>query len=143
MQAACGLAQMDRLEDFIKTRKSNFTYLKERLKNSDEFLILPEPTPKSDPSWFGFPITLRSSKNFKRVKLLTYLDQHQIGTRLLFSGNLTRQPYMKRCNYRISGELTNTDRVMNDTFWVGVYPGLTQQMLGFVAKKLESCFFKL
>jgi CDP-6-deoxy-D-xylo-4-hexulose-3-dehydrase len=143
MQAACGLAQMDRLEDFIKTRKSNFTYLKERLKNSDEFLILPEPTPKSDPSWFGFPITLRSSKNLKRVKILTYLDQHQIGTRLLFSGNLTRQPYMKGCNYRISGELINTDRVMNDTFWVGVYPGLTQQMLDFVAEKIESCFFKL
>ena len=143
MQAACGLAQMDRLEDFIKTRKSNFSYLKERLKNSDEFLILPEATPKSDPSWFGFPITLRPDANIKRLELLTYLAQHKIGTRLLFAGNLTCQPYMKGRNYRTSGELNNTDRVMKDTFWIGVYPGLTQQMLDFVIEKLESYFLNL
>jgi CDP-6-deoxy-D-xylo-4-hexulose-3-dehydrase len=140
MQAACGLAQMDHLENFIETRKSNFAYLKERLKNSGEFIILPEATPKSEPSWFGFPITLRPSRNIKRVELLTYLDQNKIGTRLLFAGNLTRQPYMIGRNYRISGELANTDRVMNDTFWIGVYPGLSQQMLGFVVEKLESFF---
>ena len=143
MQAACGLAQMDRLEDFIKTRKSNFVYLKERLKSSDEFLILPEATPKSDPSWFGFPITLRSDKNIKRRELLTYLNQYKIGTRLLFAGNLTCQPYMKGRNYRTSGELNNTDRAMNNTFWIGVFPGLTQQMLDFVIEKLESYFLNL
>jgi len=143
MQAACGLAQMDRLENFIKTRKSNFAYLKEHLKDSDEFIILPEAMPKSDPSWFGFPITLRSKKKIKRVELLIYLDKHKIGTRLLFAGNLTHQPYMTGRNYRISGELINTDRVMNDTFFLGVYPGLTQEMLGFVIEKLKSYFSNL
>jgi CDP-4-dehydro-6-deoxyglucose reductase, E1 len=143
MQAACGLAQMDRLEGFIETRKNNFAYLKKNLKRSEEFLILPEATPKSDPSWFGFPITLRPNRNLKRVDLMTYLDQNKIGTRLLFAGNLTRQPYMKGRNYRISGELINTDRAMNDTFWVGVYPGLTQEMLDFVIEKLESYFSNL
>lgn len=143
MQAACGLAQMDRLEGFIEARRSNFSYLKNRLKNLDDFLILPEATPQSDPSWFGFPITLRPVKNLKRLELLTYLDQYKIGTRLLFAGNLTRQPYMAGCNYRISGELNNTDRVMHDTFWVGVFPGLTQDMLDFVVEKLELYFSKL
>jgi CDP-4-dehydro-6-deoxyglucose reductase, E1 len=143
MQAACGLAQMDRLEDFIATRKKHFAYLKKYLKRSEEFLILPEATPKSDPSWFGFLITLRPYRNLKRVDLMNYLDQNKIGTRLLFAGNLTRQPYMKNLNYRISGELTNTDRAMNDTFWVGVYPGLTQEMLDFMIEKLESYFSNL
>lgn len=143
MQAACGLAQMDRLEDFIKTRKNHFAYLKKHLKRSEEFLILPEATPKSDPSWFGFLITLRPYKNLNRVDLMTYLDQYKIGTRLLFAGNLTRQPYMKNLNYRISGELINTDEAMNNTFWIGVYPGLTQEMLDFVIEKLESYFSNL
>jgi CDP-4-dehydro-6-deoxyglucose reductase, E1 len=140
MQAACGLAQMDRLEIFIETRKNHFAYLKKYLKGFEEFLILPEATPNSDPSWFGFPITLRSSKNIKRLELLTYLDQNKIGSRLLFAGNLTRQPYMAGRNYRVSGELNNTDKVMNDTFWIGVYPGLSKQMLNFVIEKFESYF---
>jgi CDP-4-dehydro-6-deoxyglucose reductase, E1 len=143
MQAACGLAQMDRLEGFIETRKNHFTYLKKHLKRSEEFLILPEATPKSDPSWFGFLITLRPYRNLKRLDLMTYLDQNKIGTRLLFAGNLTRQPYMANHNYRISGELINTDRAMNDTFWIGVYPGLTHEMLDFVIEKLESYFSNL
>lgn len=137
MQAACGLAQMDRLEGFVEARKCNFVYLKDRLKSCEEFLVLPEATPNSDPSWFGFPMTLRSAANVNRVNLLTYLDQYKIGTRLLFAGNLTRQPYMIGRNYRVSGELTNTDRVMNDTFWIGVYPGLTEEMLSFVVEKIE------
>lgn len=140
MQAACGLAQMDRLEGFIEARKRNFAYLKHRLKSCEEFLILPEATPKSDPSWFGFPMTLRPAANVDRVDLLTYLDQDKIGTRLLFAGNLTRQPYMIGRNYRVSGELVNTDRVMNDTFWIGVYPGLTQEMLDFSVEKIEAFF---
>ncbi|GGY28941.1 lipopolysaccharide biosynthesis protein RfbH [Pseudoduganella albidiflava] len=140
MQAACGLAQIDRAAGFIQARKDNFAYLKERLQSCSEFLILPEATEHSDPSWFGFPMTLKPEANTSRVDLLTYLDQHKIGTRLLFAGNLTRQPYMTGRTYRVSGELANTDRVMNDTFWVGVYPGLTREMLDYVVEKLEAYF---
>ncbi len=140
MQAACALAQMDRLPAFIAARKRNFAYLKERLKSCEEFLILPEPTAGSDPSWFGFPITLRESANIARVELLKYLDQYKIGTRLLFAGNLTRQPYFEGRQYRISGELTSTDMIMNNTFWIGVYPGLSEEMLSFVVEKIEAIF---
>ncbi|MFH2139929.1 MAG: lipopolysaccharide biosynthesis protein RfbH [Pseudomonadota bacterium] len=140
MQAACALAQMDRVEEFIAARKANFAYLKAGLKNCEEFLLLPEATPNSDPSWFGFPITIKAAAGINRVDLLQYLDQNKIGTRLLFAGNLTRQPYMKGRNFRISGELTNTDTVMNDTFWIGVYPGLSKEMLDFVIAKLEAFF---
>ena len=140
MQAACGLAQIDRAPGFIQARKDNFAYLKERLQSCAEFLILPEATEHSDPSWFGFPMTLKPEANVSRVDLLTYLDEHKIGTRLLFAGNLTRQPYMVGRNYRVSGDLTNTDRVMNDTFWIGVFPGLTREMLDFAVDKLETFF---
>jgi len=140
MQAACGLAQIDRAPGFIQARKDNFAYLTERLQSCAEFLILPQATENSDPSWFGFPVTLKPEANASRVDLLTYLDQHKIGTRLLFAGNLTRQPYMIGRNYRVSGELVNTDRVMNDTFWIGVYPGLSREMLDFAATKLEQFF---
>ncbi|HEX5125870.1 MAG TPA: lipopolysaccharide biosynthesis protein RfbH [Rhodocyclaceae bacterium] len=138
MQAACGLAQIERAPEFIKTRKQNFAFLKNRLKDCEEFLILPRATPNSDPSWFGFPVTIKPEANCNRVDFLTYLDQYKIGTRLLFAGNLTRQPYMVGRNYRISGELTNTDIVMSNTFWVGVYPGLDHNMLEFVAEKIET-----
>lgn len=140
MQAACGLAQIERADGFIQARKDNFAYLTERLQSCAEFLILPHATEHSDPSWFGFPMTLKQEANVSRVDLLTYLDQYKIGTRLLFAGNLTRQPYMIGRNYRVSGELTNTDRVMNDTFWIGVYPGLSKEMLDFVITKLEAFF---
>lgn len=140
MQAACGLAQIERAAGFIQARKDNFAYLKERLQSCAEFLILPEATENSDPSWFGFPMTLKPEANVSRVDLLTYLDQHKIGTRLLFAGNLTRQPYMVGRNYRVSGDLTNTDRVMNDTFWIGVFPGLTRDMLDYTITKLEEFF---
>jgi CDP-6-deoxy-D-xylo-4-hexulose-3-dehydrase len=140
MQAACGLAQIDRAPGFIQARKDNFAYLKERLQSCADFLILPEATEHSDPSWFGFPMTLKPEANVSRVDLLTYLDEHKIGTRLLFAGNLTRQPYMAGRNYRVSGDLTNTDRVMNDTFWIGVFPGLTREMLDFAVDKLETFF---
>ncbi len=140
MQAACALAQMDRLPGFIKARQHNFAFLKERLKSCEEFLLLPEATAGSEPSWFGFPITLRESAGVARVELLKYLDQYKIGTRLLFAGNLTRQPYFEGRAYRISGELTNTDKIMNDTLWIGVYPGLTEEMLSFVVEKIEAFF---
>lgn len=138
MQAACGLAQMDRAAGFVQARKDNFAYLKNRLKSCEEFLILPEATENTDPSWFGFPMTLKPAANVSRVDLLTYLDEYKIGTRLLFAGNLTRQPYMIGRNYRVSGELTNTDRIMHDTFWIGVYPGLTKEMLDFAVEKIET-----
>ncbi len=138
MQAACALAQMDRLPSFIETRKQNFAFLKKRLSTCEDFLILPEATANSDPSWFGFPVTLKESNDFSRVDLLGYLDQQRVGTRLLFAGNLTRQPYMIGHRFRISGEMTNTDRIMNQTFWIGVYPGLSEEMLEYAATQIES-----
>ena len=140
MQAACALAQLDRLDGFIEKRRANFAYLKDRLQSCAEFLHLPEATPNSDPSWFGFPMVLRQDSGTRRVDLLTYLDQNRIGTRLLFAGNLTRQPYMIGRNFRVSGELTNTDIVMNQTFWVGVYPGLEEPQLDYIAQRLEEYF---
>lgn len=137
MQAACALAQLVRLDEFIAARKANFAYLKNRLTSCEEFLHLPEATPNSDPSWFGFPVILKESAGIKRVDLLNYLDQNKIGTRLLFAGNLTRQPYMIGRNFRVSGELTNTDVVMNQTFWLGVYPGLKTEQLDYIAERLE------
>ena len=138
MQAACGLAQLDKAPAFIKARKDNFAFLKARLRACEEFLYLPEPTEHSDPSWFGFPITLKDKSPVTRLDLLTYLDQNKVGTRLLFAGNLTRQPYMTGANYRISGDLSNTDNVMENTFWIGVQPALTFDMLEFTAVKIES-----
>jgi CDP-6-deoxy-D-xylo-4-hexulose-3-dehydrase len=138
MQAACGLAQLDKAPQFIQARKDNFAFLKERLKDCQEFVHLPEATEHSDPSWFGFPITLKENCPVTRLDLLTYLDQNKVGTRLLFAGNLTRQPYMMGAKYRISGDLTNTDNVMNNTFWIGVQPALTREMLEFAARKIES-----
>jgi CDP-6-deoxy-D-xylo-4-hexulose-3-dehydrase len=129
MQAACGVAQLGKLRAFVQQRKDNFAYLRERLKPLEEFLILPQATPKSDPSWFGFPITLRPNAPIKRVDLLMHLDSRKVGTRLLFAGNLTRQPSMAGRNYRVSGHLANTDIVMNDTFWIGVQPALSASML--------------
>jgi CDP-4-dehydro-6-deoxyglucose reductase, E1 len=140
MQAACALAQMDRVEDFIAARKANFKYLKERLANCAQFLHLPEATPNSEPSWFGFPLVLKGDAGVKRADLINFLDQSKIATRLLFAGNLTRQPYMIGRNFRVSGELTNTDTVMNQTFWLGVWPGLSTQQLDYVVDKLEEFF---
>ena len=137
LQAACGLAQMDRLEDFIAARKRNFAFLSERLAHLQDSLILPEATPNGDPSWFGFPITLRPGNGIRRVDLLRHLDAHRIGARLLFAGNLTRQPYMQGRQYRVGGDLANTDIVMNHTFWIGVQPALTTEMLDFSCIRLE------
>jgi CDP-6-deoxy-D-xylo-4-hexulose-3-dehydrase len=138
MQAACGLAQLEKVAEFIKARRDNFVFLKERLKDCEEFVHLPEAADHSDPSWFGFAITLKENSPVTRLELLTYLEQNKIGTRLLFAGNLTRQPYMLNTNYRISGDLTNTDKVMENTFWIGVQPALTHEMLEFAAAKIES-----
>lgn len=138
MQAACALAQLKKAPNFIQKRKENFEFLRRRLETCSEYLQLPIPTDNSEPSWFGFPITLKENAPFSRLELTTYLDQNKIGTRLLFAGNLVRQPYMKDVQYRISGTLKNTDNVMNNTFWIGVQPALTEEMLDFVVTKIET-----
>lgn len=140
MQAACGLAQLDKLESFIQARKDNFNYLKDKLQSCEEFIHLPEPTENSDPSWFGFLITLKENSGINRVDLLKYLDQNKIGTRLLFAGNLTKQPYMEDRQYRIVGNLDNTDFIMNNSFWIGVYPGLSKEMLDYMVTQIETFF---
>jgi CDP-6-deoxy-D-xylo-4-hexulose-3-dehydrase len=140
MQAACALAQMDRLQGFIAARRANFAYLKERLQGVAQFLHLPEATPHSEPSWFGFPVILKDTAGARRADLINFLDQHKIATRLLFAGNLTRQPYMIGRRFRVSGDLANTDIVINQTFWLGVWPGLTTQQLDYVVDKLEEFF---
>jgi len=138
MQAACGLAQLEKLEHFVTTRGRNFTWLLERLQTCKESLILPRPTDHSTPSWFGFPVTLAENVTFDRVDLLKYLDQNKVATRLLFGGNLLRQPYMKGKHHRRLGDLCQTDAVMERTFWLGVFPGVTTEMLEFVADRIET-----
>ncbi len=138
MQAAVGLAQMDRLEGFIAARRRNFDYLKTAQKDFEEFLILPEATPKSDPSWFGFPITVREGAPFTRDELTVHLNEKSVHTRLLFAGNLLRQPYMKGREHRVVGSLANSDRVMNSTFWIGVYPGLAEPQLQYAVEQISA-----
>jgi CDP-6-deoxy-D-xylo-4-hexulose-3-dehydrase len=140
MQAACALAQLDRLDGLVQSRRDNYAYLRARLQSCEEFLQLPQATPNSDPSWFGLPLTLRAESGIKRVDLLNFLEQQHIGTRLLFAGNLTRQPYMQGRNFRVAGELTRSDVAMNQTFWLGVFPGLGTSQLDFMADKLEEFF---
>jgi CDP-6-deoxy-D-xylo-4-hexulose-3-dehydrase len=140
MQAACALAQLEKLEHFIQIRRRNFQYLKKRLISVAEFIHLPEATKNSDPSWFGFAMVVKESDYFCRASLIEYLNNNKIGTRLLFAGNLTKQPYMTDKNYRISGSLKNTDIAMRQTFWVGVYPGLEEPQLDFIATKIEEYF---
>lgn len=140
MQAACGLAQIDKANSFIEKRRNNFNYLKNRLQTLSDFIYLPEATPNSNPSWFGFPITLKNDSGVNRVDLTKFLDQNKIGSRLLFAGNLTKQPYFKDIEYRVVGELTNTDITMNNTFWIGIYPALGNEHFEYVADKLEEFF---
>jgi CDP-4-dehydro-6-deoxyglucose reductase, E1 len=134
MQAALGVSQIAKLPEFIERRKANFAYLRAALKPLEEYLVLPEATPKSDPSWFGFPIGVKEGAPFKRDQLTKALEAQKIGTRLLFAGNLLRQPAYEGWEYRVVGEMTNTDYVMNHVFWIGVFPGLTNEMLDFIAK---------
>lgn len=133
MQAAVGLAQLDHLESFIAARQRNFARLTELLAPLEDVLILPKATPNSEPSWFGYPITLRPESGINREALVQYLNQQNIGTRLLFGGNLLRQPYMKGRNYRVVGDLANADLVTTNTFWIGVFPGLTEDHLAYMA----------
>lgn len=138
MQAACGLAQLKRIDDFVDARRKNFQQLSTCLADCADFLTLPTATPDSNPAWFGLPLTLRPDAPFSRVDLLRYLDQHKIGTRLLFAGNLTRQPYMQGRAFRISGELDNADKIMADTFWIGIHPALDTTMLEYTSNRIKT-----
>ncbi|WP_051949101.1 lipopolysaccharide biosynthesis protein RfbH [Methylosinus sp. PW1] len=136
MQAAVALAQMERLPGFIEARKRNFALLKEALRPYEDIFLLPEATPRSDPSWFGFALTLRESAPFGREALLQHLAEKRIGSRLLFGGNLLRQPYMKDRPHRVAGALSATDVIMRRTFWVGVYPGLSEAHIAYIAESI-------
>jgi CDP-6-deoxy-D-xylo-4-hexulose-3-dehydrase len=135
LQAACGVAQMEKLHHFISTRKSNYGYLKERL-TGEEFW-LPAVYPEASPSWFGFPITISPSANFTRDELTKFLESRQIGCRLVFAGNAIKQPFMQGQRYRVHGLLENTDYIMNNTFWLGVQPALTEEMLLYVCDTID------
>jgi CDP-6-deoxy-D-xylo-4-hexulose-3-dehydrase len=137
MQAAVGLAQLEKLPQFIDARKRNYRRLREGLQALDAVLVLPEPTPHSDPCWFGFPMSVRPDAPFTRNQLVEFLVSRRIGTRLLFAGNLTKQPAYEGALYRVSGDLDQTDRIMNSTFWIGVYPGLSEAMLDYVVAQIH------
>jgi len=137
MQAAIGVAQLQKLPAFIEARRANFAYLLAGLEDLQEFFVLPEATPNSRPSWFGFPIAVRPEAPFTRNQLIQFLESQKIGTRLLFGGNLVRQPAYRNVPYRIVGSLENADFVMNQVFWIGVYPGLTRPMLDYVIESFH------
>lgn len=140
MQASVGVTQIDHLDSFISARRRNFSFLKSALTPLEEFLILPEATKNTEPSWFGFPITVRDNLAFTRDDLVHFLNANKIGTRLLFGSNLVRQPYMAGRNYRVHGALTNSNIVTERSFWIGLFPGLGESALSFVADKLaEFC----
>jgi CDP-6-deoxy-D-xylo-4-hexulose-3-dehydrase len=137
IQAAIGLAQLDRLDSFIEIRRRNWTYLRSGLKDLEEFFLLPEAAPNSEPSWFGFALTVKEGGPKTRNQIVQELNESKIATRLLFGGNLLRQPAFIGTPRRVEGELTNTDIIMNDTFWIGVWPGLTTPMLDYMIEQLN------
>lgn len=138
MQAALGVSQLKKLNKFIKKRQDNYKKLHDKLKVYDKFLILPKPEENSEPSWFGFPITVRENNKFTRNDITTYLEKNKVGTRLLFGGNLLKQPLFteNNYNYRVVGELINTDIIMNNTFWIGVWPGIDDNCIEYMACKI-------
>jgi CDP-6-deoxy-D-xylo-4-hexulose-3-dehydrase len=140
MQAAVGVAQLKKLPRFVEIRRRNWQLLCEGLRPYEEFILLPQPTPGSDPSWFGFALTVRPEAPFTRNELVRYLESCKIATRLLFGGNLTRQPAYQGIPCRVVGDLAITDIVMHQTFWIGVYPGLTEEMIAYVLKAFERFF---
>ena len=137
MQAAIGLSQLNKADSFIEKRRINHNLLYNKLKPLEEHFILPESTINSNPSWFGFMLTIRDESKLNRNKLVEYLEQNKIGTRLLFGGNLTKQPAYKNSNYRVLNSLENTDKVMNDGFWLGVWPGLNDEHYEYVFNKIN------
>ena len=138
MQAAVGVAQLERLPGFVETRRRNFATLRAGLRELEDVLVLPEPAPNSEPSWFGFPLLVREDAPFTRDALTRFLESRKIATRLLFGGNLVRQPAYQGVNYRVVGDLANSDRVMHGAFWIGVHPGLTEEMLGYMIESVNA-----
>ena len=138
MQAAVGVAQLERLPGFVAARRANFAWLRAALADLDDVLLLPEPQADAEPSWFGFPVLVRDGAPFSRDALVQFLESRRIATRLLFGGNLVRQPAYRGLNYRVVGDLANSDRVMRGAFWVGVWPGLTEPMLAWVAESIRT-----
>jgi len=141
MQAAVGLSQLSKIDRFIEKRRNNFSGLTDRIRRNglEEYLILPEATPGTNPSWFGYLLTIRDGVKIKRRDLTEKLERNKVGTRLLFAGNLTKQPAFQNQNYRVSGGLENTDKIMNDSFWIGVWPGLTDAHLDYMVDALTRC----
>ncbi len=138
MQAAIGVAQLAKLPDFLAARRRNFRFLYEALRGLEEFFLLPQATPSAEPSWFGFPLAVRPTAPFSREEVTHFLEERRIATRLLFAGNLTRQPAYAAVPYRQVGDLAQSDFVMERVFWVGVYPGLTEEMLAYIAESLHT-----
>ena len=136
MQAAIGIEQLKKLPVFIKKRKQNFKILYQGLREYKKYFILPQTMKVSEPSWFGFPLTVKENAPFTRAEIVKYLEENRIATRMLFGGNLTKQPAYENIKYRIFGSLKNTDLVMNNLFWIGVYPGLSQKQIDFILKKI-------
>jgi CDP-6-deoxy-D-xylo-4-hexulose-3-dehydrase len=132
MQAAVGVAQLKKLPGFIQERKRNFKIIYEGLRKYDDYLSLPYATDNSDPSWFGFPIMVKENAPFSRADIVQYLERHKVATRMLFGGNLLKQPAYENINCRIVGSMQNTDQVMDKLFWIGVYPGLSKEMIDYV-----------
>ena len=141
MQAAVGVAQLEKMPEFVAARRANYACLREALKPVEDMLIMPEATPGSDPSWFGYLMTVREGAPITRDALVAALEAAKVQTRMLFAGNMVRQPVFDAMRasgegYRVAGELTNTDRIMNDAFWIGVYPGMTEEMLAYMAETI-------
>ena len=137
MQAALGLAQLEKLDEFIKIRRHNFDLLKQGLLKHSNKLILPEATPNSEPSWFGFLITVKKDAGISRNDLVQKLNDEKIATRLLFAGDIRKQPYFKDIDYRTVGDLPNTEIIVNDTFWIGVTPMINDEMIDYMIKKFD------
>lgn len=140
MQAALGVSQLDKLDKFVAARNSNFLGLTKRIKSAglDEYLHLPEPTPNSEPSWFGYLLTIKDGARLDRTSIVRELEARKVGTRLLFGGNLTLQPAFKDQNFKVAGELNNTDKVMKDSFWIGLWPGINEEMLDYMIDTLKT-----